>query len=39
MDAVIVISVILGAGFVSGFFIRDREERKRRKPTRRIDLS
>lgn len=39
MDALIIFSVIVGAGFVSGFYIRDREERKRRKTSKRIDLS
>lgn len=38
MDALIIFSVIVGAGFVSGFYIRDREERKRRGKAKRIKL-
>ena len=39
MDALIIFSVIVGAGFVSGYYVRDREERKRRPPAKRINLS
>ncbi len=39
MDALIIFSVIVGAGFVSGYYMRDREERKRRPPAKRINLS
>ena len=38
MDALIIFSVIVGAGFVSGYYICDREERKRRAP-KRVKLS
>lgn len=38
MEPIIVISVILGAGFLSGYFIRDKEERRRRKTVKRINL-
>lgn len=39
MDAVIVVAFIVGAGFFSGYYIRDREERRRNKTARRINLS
>lgn len=39
MDAVIVVAFIIGAGFFSGYFVRDREERRRTKTARRINLS
>lgn len=39
MDALIIFSVIVGAGFVSGYYMRDREERKRRPQPKRINLS
>ncbi len=39
MDALIVSGLILGAGFFTGFFIRDREERRRRRFAKRINLS
>jgi uncharacterized protein YneF (UPF0154 family) len=40
MDALIVIAVVLGAGFIAGFVIRDREERRRHPPvTRKLNVS
>ncbi len=39
MDALIVASFILGAGFFTGFLIRDREERRRRRLAKRLNLS
>jgi hypothetical protein len=38
MEPVIVISVIIAAGFVSGYYVRDREERRRRRTAKRINL-
>jgi hypothetical protein len=39
MDALIVATFILGVGFFTGFVMRDREERRRRKMAKRINLS
>ena len=38
MEPVIVISVIIAAGFLSGYYVRDREERRRRRNAKRINL-
>lgn len=38
MEPVIVIAVIITAGFISGYYVRDREERRRRKTAKRINL-
>jgi hypothetical protein len=39
MEALIVVSVIVGAGFFAGFMIRDREERRRRRLAKRLNLT
>lgn len=39
MDALIVASVIVGVGFLMGFLIRDREERRRRRLAKRLNLT
>jgi hypothetical protein len=38
MDALIIASFIIGAGFVTGFFVRDRSARRRRLMERKLGL-
>lgn len=38
MDALILAAFIIGVGFVTGFFVRDRAARRRRQVERRLGL-
>ncbi len=38
MDALIIASFIIGAGFVTGFLVRDRSARRRRLMERKLGL-
>jgi len=38
MDALILAGFIMGAGFMTGYFVRDREVRRRRRIERKLGL-
>lgn len=38
MDALILAAFIIGVGFLTGFFVRDREARRRRQLERKLGL-